>query len=154
MERAFVQAGAASDKREEPATQEPKAKGLTLQVTPAAIAQILKLDAKRRAEGKEAFGLRIGLRGGGCDGFSYVFEWADKPADEKRDHVLAFDADDGSKVQVFVDRKSMIYLAGTTLNFVSGLMGHGFKFENPNVKGTCGCGDSVQFLTTAIRKEP
>ena len=48
-------------------------------------------------------------------------------------------------MHLFIDRKSMLYLAGTTLNFVAGLMGHGFKFENPNVKGSCGCGESVQF---------
>jgi iron-sulfur cluster assembly protein len=117
---------------------------LTIQVTPSAIAQVVKLTRKRQAEGKDAFGLRIGLRGGGCDGFSYLFEWADKPAGPK-DHVLDFDDGEGGKVHVFIDPKSMLYLAGTTLNFISGLMGHGFKFENPNVKGTCGCGDSVQF---------
>src|SRR5581483_12517314 len=112
---------------------------LTIEVTPAAVEQIRKLTARRVAEGKTAEGLRIGLRGGGCDGFSYVFEWADKPAGP-RDHVLEFDG-----VRVFIDKKSMLYLAGTTLNFVTGLMGHGFKFENPNVKGSCGCGESVQF---------
>jgi iron-sulfur cluster assembly protein len=48
-------------------------------------------------------------------------------------------------VRMFIDKKSMLYLKGTTLNFVTGLMGHGFKFENPNVKGSCGCGESVQF---------
>ena len=48
-------------------------------------------------------------------------------------------------MHVLIDPKSMLYLAGTTLNFVTGLMGHGFKFENPNVKGSCGCGESVQF---------
>src|SRR4051794_35051687 len=127
--------GTAPQKRDAVETQEHKAAGkqLTLAVTPAAVDQICKLDAKRRAEGKAAEGLRIGLRGGGCDGFSYVFEWADKPADAKRDHVQELDRPDGSgKVRVFVDRKSMLYLAGTTLNFVTGLMGHGFKFENPN----------------------
>ncbi len=129
--------GAPTVKREEPA--ETNGKKLTIEVTPAAVAQIRKLTEKRRAEGKTAEGLRIGLRGGGCDGFSYVFEWADKPAGA-RDHVLEFGG-----VRVFIDKKSMLYLAGTTLNFVTGLMGHGFKFENPNVKGTCGCGESVQF---------
>jgi iron-sulfur cluster assembly protein len=117
---------------------------LKIEVTETAIAQIRKLFEKRRAEGKAAVGLRIGLRGGGCDGFSYVFEWSDKPADDKRDHVLEF-GNEGETVNVFIDRKSMLYLAGTTLNFVTGLMGHGFKFENPNVKGSCGCGESVQF---------
>lgn len=116
-------------------------KKLTIEVTEAAVAQIRKLAAKREAEGKVAAGLRIGLRGGGCDGFSYVFEWADNPADPKRDHVIT----PAEGIHIFIDRKSMLYLAGTTLNFVSGLMGHGFKFENPNVKGSCGCGESVQF---------
>jgi iron-sulfur cluster assembly protein len=136
-----------TQKRDTVDQQEAKSAGkaLTVEVTPSAISQICKLDAKRRAEGKAAEGLRIGLRGGGCDGFSYVFEWADKPADPKRDHVLTFDRPEGGTVSVFIDRKSMLYLAGTTLNFVTGLMGHGFKFENPNVKGTCGCGESVQF---------
>jgi len=116
-------------------------KTLTIEVTPQAIAQIKKLRDKRIAEGKTPAGLRIGLRGGGCDGFSYVFEWADKPANPARDHVI----EPGEGVRVFIDKKSMLYLAGTTLNFVTGLMGHGFKFENPNVKGSCGCGESVQF---------
>lgn len=138
-------------KREESADAKA-GKLLTIQVTDSAIAQIRKLTEKRRAEGKPAIGLRIGLRGGGCDGFSYVFEWADQPANDKRDHVLSFglgpapEAGAGCHdVQVFIDKKSMLYLAGTTLNFVTGLMGHGFKFENPNVKGQCGCGESVQF---------
>jgi iron-sulfur cluster assembly protein len=117
-------------------------------VTPAAIGQIVRLATARRAEGKSTAALRIGLRGGGCDGFSYVFEWADKPAG-KHDHVLEFASGDTEQeqeqVQVLIDKKSMLYLKGTTLNFVTGLMGHGFKFENPNVKGSCGCGESVQF---------
>jgi iron-sulfur cluster assembly protein len=112
-----------------------------LRVTPAAVAQIGRLTEKRKAEGKPTEAIRIGLRGGGCDGFSYVFEWADKPAG-KHDHVLEFES---GQVRLFIDKKSMLYLKGTTLNFVTGLMGHGFKFENPNVKGSCGCGESVQF---------
>src|SRR4051794_31697938 len=143
--------GAAPQKRDAVETQEQKAAGkqLTLAVTPAAVDQICKLDAKRRADGKAAKGLRIGLRGGGCDGFAYVFEWADKDA-EARDHVFDFDAPeglgvDGEKLRIFIDKKSLLYLSGTTLNFVTGLMGHGFKFENPNVRGACGCGESVQF---------
>src|SRR6476469_9012385 len=93
---------------------------------------IAKLTAARKADGKPTEAIRIGLRGGGCDGFSYVFEWADKPAG-KHDHVLAFDNGvGGGKVRLFIDKKSMLYLKGTTLNFVTGLMGHGFKFENPN----------------------
>jgi iron-sulfur cluster assembly protein len=110
-------------------------------VADAAVAQIGRLTQKRKEEGKPTEAIRIGLRGGGCDGFSYVFEWADKPAG-KHDHVLEFES---GSVRLFIDKKSMLYLRGTTLNFVTGLMGHGFKFENPNVKGSCGCGESVQF---------
>jgi iron-sulfur cluster assembly protein len=127
-------------KREE-SPEAKSGKTLTIEVTPQAIAQIKKLRDKRVAEGKTPERLRIGLRGGGCDGFSYVFEWADKPANPARDHVI----EPAEGVRMFIDKKSMLYLAGTTLNFVTGLMGHGFKFENPNVKGSCGCGESVQF---------
>ena len=51
----------------------------------------------------------------------------------------------GETVRIFCDPKSLIYLDGTTLDFVTSMMGHGFKFVNPNVKGACGCGESVQF---------
>lgn len=113
-------------------------------VTDAAVAQIVRLTRKRIEEGKPTEAIRIGLRGGGCDGFSYVFEWAAAPAG-KHDHVLEFADGSGGTVRMFIDRKSMLYLKGTTLDFVTGLMGHGFKFANPNVKGSCGCGESVQF---------
>src|SRR6185369_1674380 len=119
--------GAQTQKRTEPpmvASSAPQ----KFEVTPAAIEQIVKLTRKRIAENKPVEGLRIGLRGGGCDGFSYVFEWADKPAGPK-DRVFEFDGPNGEgKVRVFIDPKSLLYLAGTTLNFVTGLMGHGFKF--------------------------
>ena len=131
----------------QPQPTEPAKKALKVDVSPSAVAQVVKLTKKRLAEGKAPpEGLRIGLRGGGCDGFSYVFEWADK-APAARDHVLTLATGDAElpEVRVLIDPKSMLYLAGTTLNFVSGMMGHGFKFENPNVKGSCGCGESVQF---------
>jgi iron-sulfur cluster assembly protein len=129
------------------AESEGAKKKLQIEVTATAVAHVVRLWKKRLGDGKGApEGLRIGLRGGGCDGFSYVFEWADKPA-AARDHVMSFDTGEGDvpTVKIFIDPKSMLYLAGTTLTFVTGLMGHGFKFENPNVKGSCGCGDSVQF---------
>jgi iron-sulfur cluster assembly protein len=139
MDHVGIQADAPVARQEAPVAQDGK-EG-TFEVTAAAVAQIGRLTEKRKAEAKPTEAIRIGLRGGGCDGFSYVFEWADKPAG-KHDHVLSFE--DGT-VRIFIDKKSMLYLKGTTLNFVTGLMGHGFKFENPNVKGSCGCGESVQF---------
>src|SRR3990167_3163633 len=105
-----------------------------------AVAEVKRLHAKRAAEGKVAHGLRIGIRGGGCTGFAYLFEWADNPPSEK-DKV--FELGDG--MRLVVDPKSLVYLDGTELDFVTNIMGYGFKFNNPNTKGSCGCGESVQF---------
>ena len=104
-------------------------------ITDAAADEIRKQRDKR---GTPDARIRIGVRGGGCTGFTYVFEWADelKPTDtEFADHGVA----------IVVDPKSLVFLGGMTLDFVRGMMGHGFKFENPNAKGSCGCGESVQF---------
>jgi iron-sulfur cluster assembly protein len=104
-------------------------------ITQAAAEEIAKQRAKRGTPGAR---IRIGVRGGGCTGFTYVFEWADdlRPTDhEFADHGVA----------IVVDPKSLVYLGGMTLDFVRGMMGHGFKFNNPNAKGSCGCGESVQF---------
>jgi len=107
-----------------------------IELTDKAVAEIRKQRDKR---GKLDAALRIGIRGGGCTGFSYLFEWADGAPKEK-DKVFEKDG-----VKIFVDPKSFVYLDGMTLDFVTSMMGHGFKFHNPNAKGTCGCGDSVQF---------
>ena len=82
--------------------------------------------------------IRVGVRGGGCTGFTYVFEWSEgtRPTDK------VFTA---HGVSVVVDPKSLVYLGGMQLDFVRGMMGHGFKFNNPNAKGSCGCGESVNF---------
>lgn len=83
--------------------------------------------------------LRIGIRGGGCNGFSYIFEWSDGPPDNN-DRVFKLDG-----ASVYIDPKSMVYLNGTQLEFEKSFIGHGFKLSNPNVKGSCGCGSSVAF---------
>ena len=85
----------------------------------------------------------MGIRGGGCTGFSYFFEWSD--ADPRpEDKVLAHD-EDGQPVRVFVDPKSYVFLEGSTLDYATTLMARGFKWVNPNAKGSCGCGETVQF---------
>jgi iron-sulfur cluster assembly protein len=84
--------------------------------------------------------IRVGVRGGGCTGFTYVFEWAD----EIKSTDTEFKGPDGD-IGIVVDPKRLVYLGGMTLDFVRGMMGHGFKFNNPNAKGACGCGESVQF---------
>ena len=106
-----------------------------IEITADAAAEIARQRAKR---GTPDAMIRIGVRGGGCTGFTYVFEWADKvrPSDS------VFSA---HGVSVVVDPKSLVYLGGMQLDFVRGMMGHGFKFNTPNAKGSCGCGESVQF---------
>ena len=79
--------------------------------------------------------LRIGVRGGGCSGNSYFMEFCDGGADG--DQVI-----DTHGVRLVVDVKSMTLLAGTEIDFVTGLMGSGFKFNNPNVRHNCACGES------------
>jgi iron-sulfur cluster assembly protein len=106
-----------------------------IEITLAAAQEIAKQRDKR---GTPDAKIRIGVRGGGCTGFTYVFEWADdlRPTDK------VFSA---HGVSIVVDPKSLVYLGGMQLDFVRGMMGHGFKFNNPNAKGSCGCGESVQF---------
>src|SRR6187549_3967659 len=106
-----------------------------IEITEAAAQEIAKQRAKR---GTPTARIRIGVRGGGCTGFTYVFEWADEPRPTDKE----FSA---HGVSIVVDPKSLVYLGGMQLDFVRGMMGHGFKFNNPNAKGSCGCGESVQF---------
>jgi len=126
----------------EPAKQ-PEAKPISKKevvVTEAAAQEIAKQRAKR---GTPNARIRVGVRGGGCTGFTYVFEWADEP--KPTDSIFSATAPDGEEVGIVVDPKSLVYLGGMSLDFVRGMMGHGFKFNNPNAKGSCGCGESVQF---------
>ena len=81
-------------------------------------------------------GLRIGIKAGGCSGLSYVFAWEATPRPGDR----VFEGPDGSKV--FVDPKSFSFIDGTTLDYDTSLVSRGFLFDNPNAKGTCGCGVS------------
>jgi len=106
-----------------------------IEITANAASEIAKQRDKR---GNPDAMIRIGVRGGGCTGFTYVFEWAEqtRPTDK------VFSA---HGVSIVVDPKSLVYLGGMQLDFVRGMMGHGFKFNNPNAKGSCGCGESVQF---------
>jgi len=103
-----------------------------------AAAEVMREQLDKRGSPDAA--IRFGIRGGGCTGYSYVFEFSDKPP-RKNDHVI--EAELG--VRLLVDPKSMIYLDGTTIHFERGIRGHGFQFDNPNVKSDCGCGESVSF---------
>jgi iron-sulfur cluster assembly accessory protein len=83
---------------------------------------------------EETLGLRMRVVGGGCSGFAYDL-YFDPPQDG--DKVF-----DSNGVQIVVDQMSLMYLMGTEVDYVEGLHGAGFKFQNPNVKSTCGCGSS------------
>lgn len=103
----------------------------------AAAAEEIKRQGERR--GMPGAAVRLGVRGGGCSGYSYLFDWeAGEP--RARDQVFSEHG-----VRVYVDPRSLRLLAGTELDFVRSLTGHGFKFNNPNAKGSCGCGESIQF---------
>ncbi|MEY3586048.1 MAG: hypothetical protein RLZZ243_1112 [Bacteroidota bacterium] len=86
-------------------------------------------------EGKEGLFIRVGVQGGGCSGLMYqlTFDNQDLEGDKSFE-------DNG--IKVVVDKKSFLYLIGTTLDFSGGLNGKGFVFQNPNADRTCGCGES------------
>ena len=83
----------------------------------------------------ETYGLRVGVKGGGCSGLSYSLGFDSEARDN--DKMLEIDG-----VRIFVDPKSLFYLSGTQLDFTDGLNGRGFVFNNPNATKTCGCGSS------------
>jgi iron-sulfur cluster assembly protein len=104
-----------------------------IQISETAARRIRTLMAK---QGVTEGGLRVGVKGGGCSGLSYIFAW------EKQARIgdEVFDGPEGAKI--FVDRKSLLYLNGTVLDYDTSLISKGFVFNNPNAKSTCGCGSS------------
>jgi iron-sulfur cluster assembly protein len=102
-----------------------------LSLTPIAVEKVKAIIAER---GEEA-GLRIAVIGGGCSGLQYQMSLDQGPnADDK---VIEQDG-----LKVFVDAKSYLYLAGAQIDYVNDVSGSGFKFDNPNARGTCGSGES------------
>jgi iron-sulfur cluster assembly protein len=116
----------------------PQTTAPTVSVSAAAIDAIARQMKKRGTSGAS---LRLGIRGGGCSGFSYVIEFHDGPP-HTRDRVFDYVASDGTPVRVVVDPKSLVYLNGSMLDWEQTLMRQGFKFLNPNEKSGCGCGTS------------
>ena len=90
----------------------------------------------RRNEGlTEDFNIRVAVEGGGCSGLMYNLDFS---SDAQTNDMIFED----KGVRVMVDKKSILYLAGTELDFSDGLNGKGFQFKNPNASRTCGCGES------------
>lgn len=105
----------------------------TISLTPKAAAQVRKIMGENNIP--FTHGLRIGVKGGGCSGFSYVLGF-DESAGEK-DVTMSSEG-----ITIFIDQKSLFYLSGTQLDFSDGLNGKGFVFANPQAARTCGCGQS------------
>jgi iron-sulfur cluster assembly accessory protein len=98
-----------------------------------------KIMGLRLEEGKPEWGLRVRVVGGGCSGMSYELGWEEQAAEG--DNVI-----ESHGVKVYVDTESARYLAGSEIDFVeNNMMGAGFAIKNPNVKLSCGCGQSHQF---------
>lgn len=87
-------------------------------------------------EGDGYVGIRVGVKGGGCSGLIYAFEFA-KAVRPERDLIMDFPG-----FRLLVDRRSLKYLAGSTLQWNDGLVAYGFRWENPNARKDCGCGTS------------
>ena len=96
-----------------------------------------KVETLRLEEGKPEWGLRLRVVGGGCSGFSYELGWED--AAQEGDEVI-----ESAGVKVYVDPNSVQYVGGAQIDYVDSLYGSGFSINNPNSKGTCGCGHSFQ----------
>ena len=84
----------------------------------------------------DTYHLRVGVKGGGCSGLSYVMDFDDKT--DEFDEIIEIDGG----LKVVIDRKSVLYLYGTELDYSDGLNGKGFQWGNPNASRTCGCGES------------
>jgi iron-sulfur cluster assembly accessory protein len=112
--------------------QETTKKTPPLTLTPTAIAKVREIMA---TQDPLPAGLRIGVVGGGCSGFQYSMAFENQSG--MMDKVFNFD-----DLKVFIDATSLMYLQGCTVDYVETLEAAGFKFENPQVKSTCGCGSS------------
>jgi iron-sulfur cluster assembly accessory protein len=111
---------------------QPQTKSAPISLTANAVAKVKEIMAQQNPV---PAGLRVGVVGGGCSGFSYSMQFEN--ASGLMDKVFDMDG-----LKVFVDASSVMYLNGCIVDYVETLEGAGFKFENPNVKSTCGCGSS------------
>jgi iron-sulfur cluster assembly accessory protein len=115
-----------------PMVEEPVGLDTLVGLTPLAATKVNEIRDQEAIEAE--MGLRLRVVGGGCAGFSYDL-YFDSPTEVDQQFEVA-------GVKVVVDEMSLMYLVGTQIDYVEGLQGAGFKFQNPNVKSTCGCGSS------------
>ena len=115
-----------------PSAQRDQKGLLTISISEDAVKHIKEFG---KLEGKKDTNLRVGVKGGGCSGLTYVLELAESAKDNEK--VITENG-----LELYVDKKSYIFLAGTILEYQGGLNGKGFVFNNPNAKTACGCGTS------------
>ena len=105
-----------------------------IKVTPNAQEKVSQLMREEGFNPTQDF-VRVGVKSGGCSGLSYDLSFDDSKSDQDR-------LFEDNHVKILVDKKSLLYLLGTTLEYSGGLNGKGFIFNNPNAERTCGCGES------------
>lgn len=109
---------------------------MNVQITESAQNELLQ-SLQKEGKTKDTHYLRVGVESGGCSGLQYYMEFFDKDNKFEGDTILHTDT-----IDVIVDRLSILYLEGSTLDYSSGLNGKGFEWSNPNANRTCGCGES------------
>ncbi len=115
-----------------PETATQTASNAPVSMSPTAAGKIRKIMQTKKIP--EGYGLRIGVKGGGCSGMSYVLGF-----DKQREHDQEYEVEG---ISVFIDKRHGLYLMGTTVDYHDGLNARGFTFDNPNATETCGCGSS------------
>ncbi|OUW76335.1 MAG: iron-sulfur cluster assembly accessory protein [Flavobacteriaceae bacterium TMED212] len=105
-----------------------------IKVTPSAQEKVSQLMREEGFNPTQDF-VRVGVKSGGCSGLSYDLSFDDSKSEQDR-------LFEDNQVKILVDKKSLLYLLGTTLEYSGGLNGKGFVFNNPNAERTCGCGES------------
>ena len=103
-------------------------------VSDTAAQQLLNIFIEENKDPKENY-VRVGVKSGGCSGLSYILDFEDKASEN--DKIV-----ESNGVNLLIDKKSLLYLIGTTLEYSSGLNGKGFHWTNPNAQRSCGCGES------------
>jgi len=108
---------------------------MPIMLTEVAAKEIKEIIKQQELPEEKTF-LRVGVKGGGCSGFSYLLDLTEEPKSEADEEL------DCHGIKILVDMKSLLYLDGVEIDFKDEVMGRGFVFKNPNATSTCGCGSS------------
>src|SRR4026208_1420730 len=107
-----------------------------------------KISTAMAKQGVSEGGLRVGVKGGGCSGLSYTFAW------ERLSGTGGEGSEGPDGAKLYVEKKSLLYLNGTVLDYDTSLLGKGFVFNNPNAKTSCGCGSPLRATTHFHTRSP